>query len=97
MAHRFDDAQLRSIVETFDHLSLSIYGTDPAEYEAMTQKRTYGRMLDGVRRIIDMASVKVSLEFRLLNKKTTDELQEWIAREVRAQRRQSLLHQLEYH
>jgi len=83
MMHRFDDAELATILQSFDRLSLSIYGTDALEYEAMTQKPTYHRMLDGIRRVLEFYPNKVSLEFRLLHKKTTEELHDWVIREVR--------------
>lgn len=86
MAHRFDDDELRAVIQNFDHLSLSIYGTDATEYKAMTQKPTYERMLAGIRRIIDLSRTKVSLEFRLLHKKTTEQLHDWIARDVKPTR-----------
>lgn len=83
MMHRFDDSDLATILQSFDRLSLSIYGTDALEYEAMTQKPTYQRMLDGIRRVLELYPNKVSLEFRLLYKKATEELHDWIMRDVR--------------
>jgi MoaA/NifB/PqqE/SkfB family radical SAM enzyme len=83
MAHRFDDAELAAVLQRFDRLSLSIYGTDPLEYEAMTQRPTYQRMLDGIRRMLEFSPNRVSLEFRLLYKKTTEELHDWVMREVK--------------
>src|SRR5215475_13722152 len=36
MMHRFGDAELATILPSFDRLSLSIYGTDASEYATMT-------------------------------------------------------------
>jgi MoaA/NifB/PqqE/SkfB family radical SAM enzyme len=83
MAHRFDDTELAAILQSFDRLSLSIYGTDPDEYLAMTGKPTYRRMLDGIRRVLELSPNRVLLEFRLLNKKAREELEEWVLRDVR--------------
>lgn len=83
MAHRFDDVDLRYILSRFAHLSISVYGVDRAEYETMTRKLTYDRMLDGIRRILSFAPVEVSLEFRLLNAKSKDALFDWVKQEVR--------------
>jgi MoaA/NifB/PqqE/SkfB family radical SAM enzyme len=82
MAHRFDDGDLSYIISRFSHLSISIYGTDAVEYEAMARKKTYHRMIEGVRRILSLAPIKVSLEFRLLNSKSKETLYDWVEREV---------------
>ena len=38
--HRFSDAKLHQMITAFDRLSISVYGLDPEEYEAMTQKNS---------------------------------------------------------
>ena len=82
MAHRFDDAMLAEIVNSFSKLSISIYGVDPTEYEQMTKRQTYHQMVDGIRRIVTLSTRPVTLEFRLLNKRSKHELFEWLTREV---------------
>ena len=83
MAHRFNDAELGYILSRFSFLSISIYGVDQAEYEAMTRKKTYARMIEGVRRILSFAQVPISLEFRLLNAKSKETLYDWVRDAVR--------------
>lgn len=83
MAHRFDDHELTYILSRFKRISISIYGVDRVEYESMTRKKTYDHMVDGLHRIISLASHDVSLEFRLLNAKSPEELRAWVMREVK--------------
>jgi Iron-sulfur cluster-binding domain len=40
-------------------------------------------MIEGVRRILSLAPIKVSLEFRLLHAKSKNDLYDWVTREVR--------------
>jgi MoaA/NifB/PqqE/SkfB family radical SAM enzyme len=82
MAHRFNDEELRYIVSRFTKLSISVYGVDADEYERMTGRKTYLRMKDGVRRILTLSPFQVQLEFRLLNKRTKEELVEWVRTEI---------------
>lgn len=82
MAHRFNDSELEDVISAFERFSISIYGCDPEEYEAMTKRRTYERMLDGIRRICAYARNPVSLEFRLLKERSPDSLMEWLEKEV---------------
>jgi MoaA/NifB/PqqE/SkfB family radical SAM enzyme len=65
-----------------DYISISIYGVDQREYEAMTRKKTYERMVEGIRRFLEFARCEVSLEFRLLNNKGRPELEKWITSEI---------------
>jgi MoaA/NifB/PqqE/SkfB family radical SAM enzyme len=82
MAHRFNNQELETIVGPLQRLSISIYGLDQEEYEAMARKRTYRRMLEGIRRIVNAASVPVSLEFRLLKQRSADFIETWLRDEV---------------
>jgi MoaA/NifB/PqqE/SkfB family radical SAM enzyme len=82
MAHRFDDAELSKMLQVLTRVSISVYGTDVAEYETMTKRPTYSQMLDGMRRIVTLSDSMVQLEFRLLNAKSRHQLFEWVCREV---------------
>jgi MoaA/NifB/PqqE/SkfB family radical SAM enzyme len=82
MAHRFSNRELDSIVGPLQRLSISIYGLDEGEYEVMARKRTYWRMVEGVRRIVNAASVPVSLEFRLLKQRSEGFIETWLRDEV---------------
>ena len=82
MAHRFSNQELESIIGPLQRLSISIYGLDEGEYEAMARKRTYSHMLEGVRRIVDAAAVPVSLEFRLLKQRSEGFIETWLRDEV---------------
>lgn len=78
MAHRFDDAQLASVIAPLQRLSISIYGLDESEYEAMARRKTYPKMVEGVRRIVAAATVPVSLEFRLLEGRPEGFVETWV-------------------
>src|SRR5579862_2256810 len=82
MAHRFSNRELNSIIGPLQRLSISIYGLDEGEYEAMARKRTYDHMVEGVRRIVNAASVPVSLEFRLLKQRSEGFIETWLRDEV---------------
>ena len=82
MAHRFNNRELERIIGPLQHLSLSIYGLDEGEYEAMARKKTYSRMVEGVRRIVNAAAVPVSLEFRLLKERAEGFIETWLRDEV---------------
>jgi MoaA/NifB/PqqE/SkfB family radical SAM enzyme len=82
LAYTFPDKDLDFIVNTFDRISISIYGMDDDEYQKITQKNTYKQMLEGIRRICLVSKNQVSLEFRLLKKRNNQEIQNWIKNEV---------------
>jgi radical SAM protein with 4Fe4S-binding SPASM domain len=82
MAHRFDDAELTQIVRGFSRISLSVYGIEQEENETITRRTTFPQMIDGMRRIITFAEKPISLEFRLLNKRSKHYLFDWLWREV---------------
>ncbi len=84
MAHRFDDKELAAIISPLKRVSISVYGLDQTEYETMTQRTTYRRMVEGSRRIVDVASASVSLEFRLLQKRSREYVESWVENEVGA-------------
>ncbi|MGH6877750.1 MAG: radical SAM protein [Rhizomicrobium sp.] len=83
MAHRFSDAELEYILSRFKYVSISVYGVDLPEYERMTRKKTYGHMVQGIRRILNFFRGEISLEFRLLNTKSKADLEHWVRSEIR--------------
>jgi sulfatase maturation enzyme AslB (radical SAM superfamily) len=82
LASRFDDGDLQYLVERFGRISISVYGLDPDEYEKMTQRRTYKEMVEGIRRILMRSPRQVSLEFRMLKKRSEEDIFRWVAEEV---------------
>lgn len=81
MAHRLSDEKLREIVTSLKMMSISIYGIDEEEYEAMTRKKTYRQMLDSIRRILSFAPFPVTFSFRALKKRTNAEVLNWLKTE----------------
>lgn len=82
MVHRFNDEELTYILGRFSRVSISVYGIDADEYERMTGRKTYLKMVEGMRRILTMSPNRVSLEFRLLNKRSDETLFNWLQTEV---------------
>jgi hypothetical protein len=82
MAHRYDDAELGALLAATSHISISIYGVSADEYQEITRRTTYDRMKEGIRRIVALSPVPVSLEFRLFRRKTHEQLGEWLGTEV---------------
>ena len=78
MLDRFTDPDVRSIVNAFDKLQISIYGLDEEEYVAMTKRRTYHRAIDAVRRILDVRTENVFLAFRLLKPYSQTDVEQWV-------------------
>jgi hypothetical protein len=78
MAHRFDDKELAAIISPLQRVSISVYGLDQTEY----QRKSHRRMVEGIRRIVDVASTTVSLEFRLLQKRSREYVESWVDNEV---------------
>jgi radical SAM protein with 4Fe4S-binding SPASM domain len=77
MAHRFDDAELQFIIGSFKKFHISVYGLDEEEHFALTRKRTYEKMLKGIRRALLFSSGNVKLTFRLAKARPPDAIQEW--------------------
>jgi len=65
--HRFSDDKLSELLDGFDRISISVYGLDAEEYEVMTRKAQYERMVNGIVRILALGGTdKVSLAIRHL-------------------------------
>jgi MoaA/NifB/PqqE/SkfB family radical SAM enzyme len=82
LEHRLSDDKLRAIITPLKHLSISVYGLDTEEYEAMTRKKTYREMVDSINRILQIATFPVTLSFRLLKRRPEKEVVDWFATEI---------------
>ena len=78
LASSIEEEELRYIVGRFSKIGISIYGCEQDEYEKMTQKKTFDKMVEGIRRIVLVAKEQIALEFRLFQKRTTEELFRWV-------------------
>jgi radical SAM protein with 4Fe4S-binding SPASM domain len=78
MLDRFSDEEVRTIVDSFGRIQISIYGLDENEYFEMTKRKTYGRAVDGIRRILAVRTDAVFLAFRLLKRRSREEVHDWI-------------------
>ena len=82
MSNRLSDEKLRAIIGSLKHLSISIYGIDAEEYEAMTRKKTYRESIEAIRRILAVATFPVILSFRNLKKHSEKEVLDWLKSEL---------------
>ena len=78
MLDRFTDDEVRTIVNAFGKLQISIYGLDEEEYVAMTKRNTYHRAIDAVRRILAVRQHAVFLSFRLLKPHARKTIDDWV-------------------
>jgi hypothetical protein len=80
MSDLFKEDQLKEILSAFERIQISIYGLDEKEYSILTKRDTYYRMINNVKRIIDLTnnSTELSLGFRFLKNRTPDEINHWI-------------------
>lgn len=74
------DEELTFVLENFERVHISIYGLDDEEYQVMTRRPHYLRMLKNVKRIIDLSKNKRSIAFgfRFLKDHTEEEIKTWI-------------------
>jgi hypothetical protein len=68
------------IVNQLHRIQVSLYGTDPAEHKLITQRAMFDRVIENVRRLLDIAGEpgKVHLGFRLLQERSEAFLAQWI-------------------
>ena len=79
MVYRVSDAQLANMLAAFDRLSISVYGLDAEEYQVMTRKNQYQRMLEGIVRLLALGGTnKVLLAIRHLKSRTQEEVDTWL-------------------
>lgn len=77
--HRFSDDKLSELLDGFDRISISVYGLDAEEYEVMTRKAQYERMVNGIVRILALGGTdKVSLAIRHLKVRSPEEVETWL-------------------
>jgi len=74
------DTELKYVLENFERFHISIYGLDDEEYQVMTRRPHYLRMLKNVKRIIEITPNKKSIifGFRFLKNHTESEVRSWI-------------------
>ena len=80
LSDRYNDLELKFILSSFERFHISIYGLDGEEYQTMTQKSHYTRMLLNVAKIVELADNKnnIVFGFRFLKSHTDDEIRIWI-------------------
>jgi MoaA/NifB/PqqE/SkfB family radical SAM enzyme len=80
MSDLFNDEQLKEILSAFERIQISIYGLDEEEYSTMTNRNTFSRMINSVKRIVDFTnnSTELFFGFRFLKNRTPDEIDDWI-------------------
>jgi radical SAM protein with 4Fe4S-binding SPASM domain len=80
MADRFTDDELEIIVNSFERIHISIYGINEEEYEQMTRRKTYTRMVQNIRRILKLTKKPESVffGFRLLSAHSQPVIEQWI-------------------
>ena len=76
LSDRYNDLELKFILSSFERFHISIYGLDGEEYQTMTQKSHYTRMLLNVAKIVELADNKnnIVFGFRFLKSHTDDEI-----------------------
>lgn len=80
VSDKFSDAELKFILEKFERVHISIYGLDNEEFQIMTRRSHYSRMLNNVKKIIEINPNKksVAFGFRFLKKHAESEIRSWI-------------------
>lgn len=78
-ADRFSDVELQFIVNHLKKFHISVYGIDEEEYHTITQKNTYERMLQSIRKIITFIDKDtVVFGFRLFKNRSNLEIENWM-------------------
>jgi radical SAM protein with 4Fe4S-binding SPASM domain len=83
MASNFDDEELELILRRLGKVQISIYGIDDEEYQAMTLKNTYKKMIGGIHKILRYASGDVVLAFRFLKDRSESDIECWLDENIR--------------
>ncbi len=78
IADLFDDEELEYILRRLQRVYISVYGLNASEYRTMTRRDTYPRMLQGISRILRFATNELTLGFRLLVRRSGDEVMKWV-------------------
>jgi len=79
-ASRFNDKDLRFIINSTYRIDISIYGLNEEEYSTMTRtKGSYDKMIKGIKRIVNLNEKSViSFGFRFLINHSQTEIEQWI-------------------
>jgi MoaA/NifB/PqqE/SkfB family radical SAM enzyme len=78
---RYSDSSLRTILNYFDKIQISIYGLDREEYSTMTRRDFYSRMIGNIQRILEILDgtrTEVLFGFRFLKNHSTKDVEDWI-------------------
>jgi radical SAM protein with 4Fe4S-binding SPASM domain len=78
VADLFDDEELEYVLSRLRRIYISVYGLNEGEYRTMTRRDTYKRLILGIERILRLARNEVVLGFRLLVRRSKEELNEWL-------------------
>ena len=71
--------ELKNILNSFLRIHISIYGLDEEEYFLMTRRNTYNKVVNNIRRILDISDTNnIIFGFRLLKNHTESEINDWI-------------------
>jgi len=75
-----NDKELEFVLEKFERVQISIYGLDAEEYETMTCKPHFFRMLRNVKRMIEISKKRgnIIFGFRFLKDHSDQEIKTWI-------------------
>jgi radical SAM protein with 4Fe4S-binding SPASM domain len=86
LADRYTDKELKQILQAFEKVHISIYGLDDEEYATMTRRPHYDRMLNSIKRFIQLSENKgkIAFGFRFLKNHTDEEIMEWMMKNFRS-------------
>jgi MoaA/NifB/PqqE/SkfB family radical SAM enzyme len=75
-----NDEDFNYIVNQLYRIQVSLYGIDPAEHSLITRRALFDRVIENVRRLLDVADKpgKVHFGFRLLQQRSEGALAHWI-------------------
>jgi MoaA/NifB/PqqE/SkfB family radical SAM enzyme len=77
---RYSDEELSNILSNFERIHISIYGIDDEEYQTMTRRNTYLRMINNINKLLKLKTeqTEIVFGFRFLKKRTNEEIDTWI-------------------
>jgi radical SAM protein with 4Fe4S-binding SPASM domain len=80
LAHRYDDNDLKWLIENTDAINISVYGLDAKEHQLITKSDDYDKVTENIRRMTGLAADKDNIEFdfRFMVKHRYAEIKEWI-------------------
>ncbi|MGQ9368797.1 radical SAM/SPASM domain-containing protein [Azospirillum sp. ST 5-10] len=82
MLDRFSDDEVKYMLTVLNRVQVSVYGLDDEEYEAMTKRRTYKRMIEGLARLLAFGDGKVFVALRLLKSRKKEDIINWLKFEI---------------